>query len=359
MLNRLILENIRNIGSAKLASLAPCNIFYGMNGSGKTSVLEAINIISVGRSFRSQRIQPVIRHGADSCTVFAEWQTSENRFAIGVRRDSKAQYEVKINGDSLRSVAALADYVPIQLVYSDSFLLLTGGPKLRRQFLDWGVFHVEPRFHQNWQMAQKAIKQRNSLLRRGKITPALIEPWNQELINYSNIIDPWRRQVFSALSEEFSRVLNELAPSIIGIRMLYFPGWDESLGINSSLDAARDKDLRNGYTSVGPHRAAFSLVLNGLDIQQTLSRGQLKIVLFALKIAQGRVISSLKKKSCVYLLDDLPAELDENHRSAVCGLLEAMGSQVFITCIDKNSVAPLWRGQQQLFHVEHGSISAI
>ena len=302
MLKRLAITNIRNIASAQLPSLQPCNIIYGANGSGKTSVLESLNLVSVGRSFRSQRIQPVIRRGAEDCTVFTELDRGGSSHAIGVRRDLKAKYEVRVDGESLSTVAALADYVPTQLVYSDSFLLLTGGPKLRRQFLDWGVFHVEQQFHTVWQLVQRCIKQRNSLLRRGKIAAGQLEPWEVELCNLSEQINPWRLAVFQQLVNEFQTVLKSIAPNLQSIELLYHPGWDESIGITESLAKYRERDCRNGYTGVGPHRASFSLFIEQQEIQHVLSRGAAQSRIVCLKTGPGPVVITTNRKIlCVFV----------------------------------------------------------
>ena len=154
------------------------NILHGDNGSGKTSLLEAIHLLGMARSFRSTRLNPVISHEQGSCTVFGQVELGEEQSsALGISRDRSGEIRIRINGQSVRSAAELAETLPLQLINPDSFRLLEGAPKLRRQFLDWGVFHVEPRFLQAWQRLQQALRQRNSWLRHGTLDAASQAAW--------------------------------------------------------------------------------------------------------------------------------------------------------------------------------------
>ena len=177
-LKRLTVTAVRNLHPVTLHPSPRINIISGDNGSGKTSLLEAIHILGLARSFRSTRLQPVIQHGQDACTVFAEMILSNGTAcAIGITRSKEADYQIRIDGQTVRSAAQLAETLPLQLINPDSFRLLEGAPKQRRQYLDWGVFHVEHQFLAVWQRKKKSLKQRNSLLRRGRIQRSMLTPW--------------------------------------------------------------------------------------------------------------------------------------------------------------------------------------
>src|SRR5690606_17108308 len=146
-LKRLTVTAVRNLHPVTLHPSPRINIISGPNGSGKTSLLEAIHILGLARSFRSTRLQPVIQYQQDSCTVFGEvFLSGGNASKIGITRSRQADYDIRINGQNARSTAELAEVLPLQLINPDSFRLLEGAPKQRRQYLDWGVFHVEHRF---------------------------------------------------------------------------------------------------------------------------------------------------------------------------------------------------------------------
>ena len=143
-LSRISVTGIRNLQPVTLNPSPRVNILYGDNGSGKTSLLEAIHLLGMARSFRSTRLTPVISHDQSNCTVFGLVEMVNGQSsALGISRDRNGEARIRINGQSVRSATELAEALPLQLINPDSFRLLEGAPKLRRQFLDWGVFHVE------------------------------------------------------------------------------------------------------------------------------------------------------------------------------------------------------------------------
>lgn len=145
-LTRVSVTAVRNLHPVTL-SLPRINILYGDNGSGKTSVLEAIHLLGLARSFRSARLQPVIQYEEAACTVFGQVMLANGIASnLGISRERQGEFTIRIDGQNARSAAQLAETLPLQLINPDSFRLLEGAPKIRRQFLDWGVFHVEPRF---------------------------------------------------------------------------------------------------------------------------------------------------------------------------------------------------------------------
>ena len=159
-LSRVTVTAVRNLHPVTFSPSPRINILYGANGSGKTSVLEAIHLLGLARSFRSVRLNPVIAHEQQSCTVFGQVELAEGgHSALGISRDRQGEFQIRIDGQNARSAAQLAEILPLQLINPDSFRLLEGAPKIRRQFLDWGVFHVEPRFMSTWQRLQKALRQ--------------------------------------------------------------------------------------------------------------------------------------------------------------------------------------------------------
>lgn len=181
-LSRITVTAVRNLHPVTLSPSSRINILHGANGSGKTSVLEAIHLLGLARSFRSTRLQPVIHYEQPACTIFGQVQLAEGGSSnLGISRDRQGELQIRIDGQNARSAAQLADLLPLQLINPDSFRLLEGAPKIRRQFLDWGVFHVEHRFLGAWQRLQKALRQRNSWLRHGTLDGASQAAWDREL----------------------------------------------------------------------------------------------------------------------------------------------------------------------------------
>jgi DNA replication and repair protein RecF len=358
-LTRLSVTAVRNIDTVTLHPSPRINLLTGLNGSGKTSLLEAIHLLGLARSFRSTRLQPVIQHEKPACTVFAEVSClGRQSRSLGVTRSRDGEYLIRIDGQTIRSAAELAEILPLQLINPDSFRLLEGSPKQRRQFMDWGVFHVEHQFLQVWQRFQKSLKQRNSLLRRGRIPRSALDPWEVELVAVAEKIDSFRQAYLARLKPVFEAALARLV-DLDGLTLSYYRGWDRERALQSILDAQFERDMQLGYTQAGPQRADLRLRLNGQNAVDVLSRGQMKLVVCALKIAQAKLLEQNDRLAdCVFLVDDLPSELDARHRGALCTLLEELGCQVFITGVEAEQLASSWREETPLamFHVEHGHI---
>ena len=133
----------------------------------------------------------------------------------------------------------------------------------------------------------------------------------------------------------------------------------KTLTYAQALDGSLSSDLEQGYTHVGPQRADIKVLVGGHSAADTLSRGQQKLVVTGLKLAQGSLLTATNSRACTYLIDDLPAELDSDHCRRVCEILSSMEAQVFITCVERSDIAPYWPHKDSLgmFHVEHGAIT--
>lgn len=359
-IQRLQISGVRNLENIQIEQCGRINILTGLNGSGKTSFLEAIFILARARSFRSARLNPVIHHLAGRCVVYgtlADYPDSPQT-TIGVMRSRGEQQLFKIDGSPVFAASQLADKLPLQLINAETFSLLDGGPKVRRQFLDWGVFHVEPDFLPRWRRIQKALKHRNSLLRRGRIMPAEMAPWEAELASCSEAVDVMRARYVRLLRPHFMRALTDLV-ALDTPTIEYRRGWPDGTSLAQVLLRDAERDEQQGSTHSGPHRADLEIRVGGKMADDVLSRGQEKLLVCALRIAQGVLLNELTGKTCVYLVDDLPAELDISRRQALCQQLAQIRSQVFITATDPESLTGCWDAGTDVkwFHVEQGRIT--
>lgn len=342
------------------------NVFFGSNGSGKTSILEAIHLLGMARSFRGNSIKSLITHEEQSCTVFGtttSWprgapESQGRGLALGVQRNRVGEARIKVGGNAVRTVAALAEQLPLQVITADSFSLLTGSPGDRRQYLDWGVFHVEQRFFDQWKRFQRSIKQRNNLLRRGKVAEPELAVWTRDLERSGTAIDEYRQAYFQILRPCFKEIMARLAPNLDSLELRYQRGWSRQLSYGEALEQGLGADLEQGYTHCGPQRADIKVLSGAHLAAETLSRGQQKLVVCGLKLAQGQIMAQQGRGTGTYLIDDLPSELDKAHSQLVCELLASMEAQVFITCIDPDDIRSVWPGSPDLamFHVEQGEV---
>lgn len=363
VLTQLQISNVRNLLQVRLQGLKGVNVFFGCNGSGKTSVLESIHLLGMARSFRGSSVKSLINHDAPSCTVFgvtvAGSQRADTAVPVGVQRNRSGDAQIKIGGKPVRTVAELAEQLPLQVITADSFGLLTGAPGARRRYMDWGVFHVEHQFFGQWQRFQRSIKQRNNLLRRGKISEQELMAWTRDLAQTGTAVNEYRKAYFEILAPCFKEIMASLAPSLDKLELRYQQGWDRLLTYTEALAQGLAVDTEQGYTHSGPQRADIRVMSGGYLAAETLSRGQQKLVVCGLKLAQGRLMSRLGRGMCTYLIDDLPSELDNAHSVLVCELLSSMQAQVFITCIDQREIRSVWPASEELgmFHVEQGVVT--
>lgn len=355
---RLSISSIRNIKTADLEPSPSANLLWGKNGSGKTSVLESIHLLSTGRSFRSSKVDPLISHDENEAVIFAKLADGHQ---IGLSKSRRQQHKLKLQGENQKNWENVARELPVQVLDSSAFLLLEGGPKPRRKFLDWGVFHVEPAFLSNWRKSRKCIANRNLLLRQKHIDYAQLAAWDMELSQAGIAVDLARSSYFDQFLPLFNEVYQALNGSLAGkLTLSYERGWDKGKELAAVLSENQQIDAKYGATQNGPHRADISVNIGKNKAVEILSRGQQKILVSAMKIAQGDLLSRALNRHCIYLVDDLPAELDNENRAAVFNQLLRLGGQLFITCVELDAMEKCLINAPQMtkFHVEHGTIKA-
>jgi len=355
-IRRLQISGVRNLQPLNLNFSPSVNFIFGQNGSGKSSLLESIHLQATGKSFRHHQIKPVIQQGKDECILFSEVEDSAFGITkIGSQRSLKGEKALKINGQNVASQSEASKLLPVQIIEPNTFKLLSGSPQERRQFIDWGVFHVEQIFLGEWKNLKKQLQQRNAVLKKGE--EQWLDVWSKGFIESALKINQLRIDYLTKFKPYFEQSLAKLDPEL-KVELNYYPGWERKSELIDVLIKQKERDLQLGYTQSGPQRAELRIKVNGVNAADMLSRGQQKSVVAALKIAQGGLLKAETGRNTIYLVDDLASELDESHRLAFCHLLEELGSQVFITSIESDSVSSSWNPvNSKMFHVEHGQIT--
>ena len=355
IIDQLQITSFRNLAEISITPSRAVNLIHGSNGSGKTSVLEAIYVLSSGKSFRSALVDPLIKDGDAVATIYAS-TVQRRKFGLSKSRNKKAQ--LRLNGENQRNWDQVARALPALVIDSGAFELLEGGPKVRRRFLDWGVFHVEPTFLDNWRRAAKCIANRNRLLKRGASMSDELRAWDFELSMVAHEIDKARSEYFDKLLPQFDKIYYELAGANSDLKLEYRRGWPKEQKLEELLLNNRELDIRYGATQAGPHRSDIEIKVGSRKAIEGLSRGQEKLLVCALKIAQGELLSGSINRRCLYLVDDLPAELDGQNRQKVMKHLLTLGSQLFVTSVEPEAINPSAFGGTEVarFHVERGTI---
>lgn len=353
----LSVSDFRNFVSQQFQPATGFNLICGANGSGKTSLLEAIYFLAHGRSFRTARLQRMIRFEADLSVVHAKILQAEQLNSVGMQRTRQGELTLRLNGDTAKRLADIAHLLPVQLITPDSFRIFFGGPKERRHFFDMGLFHVEPSFYQHWQLFSKANKQRNALLKQGA-TAEQFRYWDNLFCQSAETITALRQEYLQQLNAEFQQQVSDHA-LLSNVQLQFYPGWNQQLNLAELLQQNRATDVKMGFTQAGPQKADLRIKVEQQPAEEVLSRGQLKMLLFALKIAQSNVIGAVAQKQPILLIDDLASELDADSMQQVFQLLKTINSQVFVTAIEPEPVLHLMPpATTAVFHVEHGTLTA-
>lgn len=358
VIQRLNVSGVRNIHQLNIEPSAAVNILYGENGSGKTSVLESVHLLAIGRSFRTNKIDLLINDKEDKAVVFA---ALEDGSEVGLSKTRRQGHQLKLCSEKQRNWENVARELPVQTLNSSSFLLLEGGPKPRRQFLDWGVFHVEQGFTKSWRRTKKSIANRNLLLKNRKPDWGQINAWDSELAQAAHEVDAARNRYFDSFVPLFIETYKDMGGADADLlEISYDRGWDTEKPLSEVLVENQEVDSRYGATQNGPHRADLLFKVKQAKAVDILSRGQQKILVSAMKIVQGVLLSRALNRECIFLIDDLPSELDLKNRTAVLRRLLDLGGQVFITCVEISAVLDALPAASKMtkFHVERGTITA-
>ncbi len=354
-ITQLRVDALRNLRAVELQPGPGINLFTGANGAGKTSLLEAVYLLSHGRSFRSGSREVLVREGGGTPVLYAEvfWNGGSLR-RLGLTREGRA-WRGRVDGSDVDTLATLLRGIVVVCFEPGSHALISGPSEERRSFLDWTLFHVEPRYLDIARRYRRALKQRNVLL-RSSAAPDLLTPWDLELASVGTQLTAWReafvRHWAERLARETAQLIGELGAPVVEFES----GWDRSLDLAEALERNRGHDLERGHTRVGPHRADWAIWFPAAPRREYLSRGQEKACALACVLAQAAMLREALGESPVVCLDDLASELDRAHQAQVVSRLVADESQVWITGTDDLSALADHASRVTRFHVEQGQV---
>ena len=343
--------NVRNLTEIHMECGPGINIISGKNAAGKTAILEGIHLLARASSFRTPRINDVIQFGKPQLSITARLKDERNNMIITGLEKSRQTTKIRFNGLNVNKRSEQARNLPVLTVSPDSHRLLQGTPRERRHWLDWSMFHVEPVYMESWQNYHHALRQRNALLRQPG-NQAQFDTWEIALAKATVLLRRVRKTYIDGIKARIQYIADSSIGQI-GIDLLSED--QEAETIRHNLNQQRKTDLAAGFTQHGQHREDIVFNINGREASKVLSRGEGKLFVLFLILAQALEYKSIKQQQPIMLIDDLSAELDGEAREIIFEQLQQQELQAFIT-----NTEPLGNGADQYrqFHVEHGKVAA-
>jgi len=351
----LSISNVRNISTAQIDLDPGLNCFIGDNGAGKTSILEALSVLSKGRSFRPGQIASLIGPAGQNLQVISKIESlAGDSHQLGFQRDTD-QWTARHNGSDVVNLSELTELLPFVVLEPNSHTLVSGPPDGRRRYLDWGVFHVEHRFLTMWRRYQRVLKQRNAALKQAN--RLMVESLDTQFIELGEHLHKAREAHVERLDGLLQKQLSLFCDTLENVTLNYKKGWPGE-NLAEALEVSETRDMERGITGPGPHKADLLLAIDGVPAKERLSRGEQKAMTAALIMAQAQMISE-NGEMPVLMLDDLASELDEIHLARVLSVGLDLGAQILLTGTEIAPAIESCNSPYTVFHVKQGSITML
>jgi DNA replication and repair protein RecF len=347
----------RNLQSGKIELDSGLQVVYGDNASGKSSLLDAMHVLCSAKSFLGAAPRKLQQFNYHEFSVIGEviqrdyprlklqyrWQESQIRLMQGLQ--------------TIRRTSEYAVLQPVQAITPLSYRLIDDSPDIRRRFIDWGVFHVKHEYIDIWRRFQRALSQRNAMLIQG-VDDRTLSAWSNEYVQLSHEVHEFRLAYINILDSIVNKMITRFLPSV-QVSMKYQRGWDADKDLGEILRTHYKQDRERHFTYYGPQRAELTIRLDNKLARDVASRGQKKLITFAMYLAQASLLQEMGNNSGLLLVDDLPSELDADHQSVVIEILQELPMQVVISCIDQQQLELSEGIANKLFHVKHGEIKEV
>ncbi len=353
----LSLKNFRNYQEQHLTFDETTNVFCGSNAQGKTNLLEALYLFSMGKSFRTVQDADLIRFGEEYTKLSLTFcdHNREHNLEIIILRNKKKQ--IKINGLTISRLSELVGHLNVVLFYPEELGLIKEGPHIRRRFMDVALSQLRPAYYHTLGRYQRVVEQRNKLIKRIRTShnssglSETVFVWNEKLADYGLELMQYRAEFMKRLDALAQKAHFEATGEKLNV--VYKPRFTTKEAFLEKLEENFMREVEQGYTLYGPHREDFEIYIDDKVAKSFGSQGQQRSAVLSLKLAQADLLFEEYGEYPVLLLDDIMSELDQKRRAYLVGKIP--DKQVFITCTELDSL--LQKGQQ--FHVVEGSAKRV
>lgn len=373
-INSINIINLRNHLNSSLEFSPVANIIYGANGTGKTTILEAVSISSISKSFLPTPDALLIEKNSDFYAIKCNAETDFNiNYKINVKYEKGARKHISGSEGEHLLPKHIIGIIPIVILSPDFKAITFGAPAERRNFIDRTLSQASRKYYELLVDLKKCLKQRNSLLndaRKSSIFDKIsIEAWSEKLINLSAEISIRRYKFIRNFLPYFKKIYSEITNSKEKVDLIYAPDHFENLNERTSLNEAINNysqvyekyigiELKRGSTVFGPQKDELQIIINDGLAKDFASQGQHKSLLISLKFAEFNFLKEIKQETPIILLDDIFSELDIQRSELVLNLLKIHSAQSFITLTNREIVRPEFIGVDSIkyFEINDGKV---
>ena len=346
-ISAITLRNYRNYTSAQLQPCRGVSVLMGDNAQGKTNILEAVFLCCTGRSHRTSHDREMIMVGEDTAYVKVSGMRRDGEHDVEIAMNQMGRRRVKVNGSPVSRSGELLGHITGVLFAPEDLRIVTDGPAVRRRFIDMELSQLRPKYYYALQRYNRALKQRNVLLRdcvQNGGLPDTVDLWEEELAFSGSEIMLDRQAFISRIDESASRIHSSVTDEAEHLAIRYEPSLEmhgdaeeTRQNLLQTLHTARDTDLRRGTTSAGPHHDDMAIYIDDMDARLYGSQGQVRTCALSLKLSEIDLIREETGEAPVLMLDDVMSELDPSRRRQLIKRLD--GVQTLVTCTDKHDLA--------------------
>ncbi len=349
-IQKIQLKHFRNYSNLEISLGKGINIFYGNNAQGKTNILEAIFLCSIGRSFRTNKEKELIQFGEDFATVQLDFAKKDREGSVKYTINPKKS--ITVNGVKIKRLSELLGNINTVIFTPDDINILKNGPAARRKFLDIYISQLRPNYLYTLNLYGKTLEQRNNYLRLPEKKEEMLEIWDEKLAEYAEIIFHYRQEYIQKIKEKIQKIHQNITEGKEEINLFYRSDFENKEQFQKILKNHRKIDFMKGYTSKGIHHDDFEVFLNDKMVNVYGSQGQHRTAMLSLKMAELEVIEEEIGEAPILLLDDFMSELDQTRRKNFLQYIR--NAQVIITGTEKMEFENL---DYSIFHVQKGEIN--
>lgn len=347
----------RNIRDARVDPGPDVCVLYGANAQGKTNFLEALFVLSNLQSFRTHRVRDLLPLEGGSSILEAEVESRLGTTRVRLVVNSEGKHP-KVNGKPPNTTSDYLAEIPTVVFSPQDLSLAKGSQDLRRRYLDRATFLADANHLTSLRNYNRALRQRNAALRR---SIGEVEVWNRQVAHYGAMVYRGRRRTLEELHATIVEIHDEIAGRGEDIQLENRPDHgdlDVEEVLLERLQETEERDLRLGHTTTGPHRDTIRIRLDGRNVEEHASQGQLRTLALGLKLALLRWGREVRGESPIFLLDDPGSELDQQRLSALGEFLSSWNGQVIVTATQRDAVPLPSRAQPHYYRVESGVLHA-